>query len=110
MGGFCGGRRPRDGAGGTRSKGMNWKQLQYLLPSRRGREEREIQEELASLAAMADPGELGNLTLAAENARETWGWTWLESIVADVRYALRRLRRQPGFVAAAAVSLALGIG
>jgi hypothetical protein len=76
---------------------MNWKRLQYLLPSRRRREEREIQEELASLAAMGDPGELGNLTLAAENARETWGWTWLESIVADVRYALRTLRPAAGF-------------
>jgi len=89
---------------------MNWKRLQYLLPSRRRQEEREIQEELAALAEMADPGELGNLTLAAENAREGWGWTWLESMVADVRYAFRTLRRQPGFVAVAAISLALGVG
>src|SRR5215831_2801004 len=110
MGGLRRGSRTRDGGRGTRRKDMNWKRLQYLLPSRRRQEEREIQEELAALAEMADPGELGNLTLAAENARETWGWTWLESIVADVRYALRTLRRQPGFVAAAAVSLALGIG
>src|SRR5262249_3640148 len=56
------------------------------------------------------PGELGNLTLAAENARATWGWTWLQSIVADVRYPHRTLRRRPGFVAAAAVSPALGLG
>ena len=89
---------------------MNWKRLTYLMPSRRRQEEREMQEELKSLAQIADPRELGNLTLAAEGVRETWGWTWIESIVADVRYAFRTLRRQPGFVAVAVLSLALGMG
>src|ERR1019366_1136969 len=89
---------------------MNWKRLTYPMPSRRRQEEREMQEELKSLAQIAGPRELGNLTLAAEKARETWGWTWLEGIAADVRYAFRTLRRQQGFVAVAVVSLALGIG
>jgi macrolide transport system ATP-binding/permease protein len=59
---------------------------------------------------MADRRELGNLTLAAENAWETWGWTRLDGAVGDARYAFRTLRRQPGFVAVAVLLLALSIG
>ena len=87
-----------------------WRGLKYLLPSYRRSEEREMQEELQSLAAIAGPRELGNLTLAAENARGVWGWVWLEGIAADVRYALRVLARRPSFTAVAVVSLALAIG
>ena len=87
-----------------------WRKLKYLLPSYRRAEERDMQEELESLAAIAGPRELGNLTLAAENARGVWGWAWLEGIVADVRYALRVLARRPSFTAVAVVSLALAIG
>jgi predicted permease len=69
-----------------------------------------MREELASLGAIADPGHLGNLTAAMENARAVWGWTWLSGFVADIRYSLRALRAQPAFVAVAVLSLALAIG
>ena len=84
--------------------------LKHLWPAWRRREEREMREELESLTAIAGGQELGNLTLAMENVRATWGWTWLESILADIRYALRALRQQPAFVAVAVLSLALAIG
>ena len=84
--------------------------LKYLWPAWRRQEEREMREELASLTAIAGSKELGNLTLAMEDVRATWGWTWLESVLADIRYALRALRRQPTFVAVAVLSLALAIG
>jgi macrolide transport system ATP-binding/permease protein len=84
--------------------------LKRLWPAWRRREEREMREELGALTAMAGSGELGNLTLAMENARATWGWAWIENIFRDVRYALRALRRQPAFAAVAVVSLALAIG
>jgi predicted permease len=52
----------------------------------------------------------GNVTRIKEDTREIWSFTWLEQLARDVRYALRTLRRNPGFAAAAILSLGLGIG
>src|SRR5215469_770071 len=85
--------------------------LKYLSPARRRSEEREMREELDSLASIAESrSELGNLTLAMENVRATWGWTWIEGIARDIRYSVRSLSSQPAFVAVAVLSLALAIG
>jgi predicted permease len=84
-----------------------WKSLS---PAWRRRQELEMREELESLTAIAGRRDLGNLTLAVENVRATWGWTWLGSVLADLRYAIRALRSQPAFVATAVLSLALAIG
>jgi macrolide transport system ATP-binding/permease protein len=52
----------------------------------------------------------GNRTLLEERSREVWQWPTLTSICADVRIAVRSLRRSPGFAFAAIVTLALAIG
>jgi predicted permease len=52
----------------------------------------------------------GNTTLIAERAREPWQWPRLESIWADVKFALRQLSKSPAFTATAVLTLALGIG
>ncbi|MBV9404787.1 MAG: ABC transporter permease, partial [Acidobacteriaceae bacterium] len=51
----------------------------------------------------------GNLALVEERSREVWLWPTLESIWADARFALRQLRRSPGFAVAAIATLALAI-
>ena len=52
----------------------------------------------------------GNLALVEERSREVWRWPTIESIWADVRLAVRNLRRSPGFLFAAVITLSLAIG
>ena len=52
----------------------------------------------------------GNVTRIEESGREAWIWPRTESILADVKFAARKLMRSPGFATTAMLTLALGIG
>jgi macrolide transport system ATP-binding/permease protein len=87
-----------------------WYKLRYLVPSIRRAADRDMKEELDALKELAGPRELGNLTLAAEDARAEMGWRWLEHLGQDLRYGLRAMARDKVFTVFAVASLALGIG
>jgi len=52
----------------------------------------------------------GNRTVLEERSREVWQWPTLESIWADVRYAIRQFKNSPGFSVTVILSLTLGLG
>jgi len=76
---------------------------------------REIAE---NLSAGMDPEDaraaalrhFGNPALVRDQARANWSWASLETLLHDLRYGIRTLRRSPGFAAIAVLVMGLGIG
>jgi predicted permease len=65
--------------------------------------------ETAETARQAAAREFGNIPLVQDVTRDMWGQAWLEQLGRDVRYALRQVRKSPGFSITATAMLAVAI-
>lgn len=83
-------------------------ELQFHLDEEAGqRQAQGLAEQPAKWSARR---ELGNVALLQEYTRAAWGWTTLEQLGQDLRYASRTMASNRLFTLLAVLSLGLGIG
>jgi len=94
-----------------------WRRLKFLWRS--AQFERELEEEMRLHVQLraerlgdldAARRRFGNTTLLREQSRDQWTYRWLDNRARDFVYAVRTLRKRPGFSLAVIGTLALGLG
>jgi len=76
---------------------------------------RALRQDALERAGVDDPAAasrraLGNVMLARDEARDVWIWPWADSVVRDVRHAIRGILRHPGVAVTAILTIAVGAG
>ena len=66
-----------------------------------------LSDDQASTAARR---RFGNPVHLREESMDVWGWRWLEQLAQDLRFAVRTLRKSPGFTATVVLTLTLATG
>src|SRR5438067_12959300 len=61
-------------------------------------------------AAAAARRAFGNVAIARETFYRSQRWPWWDQLRQDLHYGFRSLRKAPGFTAAAAITIAVGVG
>jgi putative ABC transport system permease protein len=102
---------------------MNW--LKQLVSRRRQYRElsdemaEHLQEKVEELISTGMPRheaeaaarrQFGNALLLEERGREVWQWAVFDSVLRDLKYAFRQLRRNPGFTFTVLLTLGVAIG
>ena len=87
-----------------------FRRARYLLNRRRVEEDLRREME-AHREMMPAPSRFGNTLRLREDARDVWGWRWLDDLTQDLRYAVRTLAvSHRTFALTAVAMLAIGIG
>jgi predicted permease len=85
-----------------------WKRIRHW---RRRREfEAGLEEEIRFHREMAGGAAFGSVAIALEDSRAVWGFGWLDSVMQDVRYALRGFRKSPAFALAVTLTIGAALG
>lgn len=103
-----------------------WSKVRYALQRRRGLDddlgdeigahieflyEENLTRGMTPAEARADARRrFGNSTVTRERAVEAWQFSAIETVLQDLRYGLRSIRKAPGFALLILLTLALGIG
>ena len=87
-----------------------WARRLWYLVNRRRFEDALRNEMDAHRERMQRPAKFGNVLKLREEARDAWGWKWLDDLGRDVRLSSRTLRRSPMFTVTSVLILSLAIG